>query len=80
MADKSQRQKGRDGVPSSLDVAIDALNRAKDATSVAPANTAFTSAGVLLTTIRVGSLRDHVFQLPADVYRSRWPTKRTISN
>jgi len=80
MADKSKRQKGRDGVPSSLDVAIHALNRAKDATSVAPANAAFTSAGVLLTTIRVGSIPDHVFQLPADVYRTRWPTKQTISN
>ena len=80
MTDKSQRPMGRDGVPSSLDVAIDALNRAKEATSVALANAAFTSVGVLLVTIRVGSPPDHVFRLPADVYRARWPKKRTISN
>jgi len=80
MADKSQRQEERDGVPSSLDVAIDALNRAKEAMSVAPDNAAFSSASVLLTTIGVGLLPVHVYRLLANVYRTRWPTKRTMSN
>ena len=80
MAEKSQRPKGRDSDLPSLDITIGALNRAKEATSITPAMAAFTSAGVLLTTIRVGSLPDRVFRLPADVYRTRWPTKRAISN
>ena len=46
---------GRDGVLS-LNMAIDALNLAKEAASVTPAKAAFTSAGVLLTMNRVGSL------------------------
>ena len=58
MAGKSQRPKGQNGVPSSLDAAIGALNRAKEAMSVTPAEAAFTSAGVLLAMIiRVGSFR-----------------------
>ena len=61
MADKSQRSKGRDSGLPSLDITIGALNRAKEATSITPAMAAFTSAGVLLTTIRVGSLPDRVF-------------------
>ena len=50
MGDKSQ------GVLPSLNVAIGALNRAKEATSVTPAKTAFTSASVLLTMIRAVGL------------------------
>ena len=61
MADKSRRPKGQDGGLPSLETTIGALNRAKEATSITPAMAAFTSAGLLLTTIRVGSLPDHVF-------------------
>ena len=60
MAGESQGQKGRDSVLSSLNMAIGALNRAKEATSVTPAKAMFTSAGVLLTMIRVGFLPVHV--------------------
>ena len=61
MADKSRRPKGQDGGLPSLETTIGALNRAKEATSITPAMAAFTSAGLLLTTIRVGSLPDHLF-------------------
>ena len=71
MTTKSQGSKGQDGVLSSLNTAIDALNRAEEATSVIPAKAMFTSAGVLLTMIRVGFLPVHVDRLPANVYRTR---------
>jgi hypothetical protein len=60
MTDKSQQPKERDGVLSSLNTAIGALNRAKEATSVTPVKATFTSAGTLLTTIRVGFPPIHV--------------------
>ena len=53
MDPKSQRQKGRDRVLSSLNVAIEALNLAKDAAGIAPAQAAFSSVSALLTMIRV---------------------------
>ena len=53
MADKSEQPKGQGDAFSSLNVAIDGLNRAKDATSFTSAKTAFMSASVLLATIRV---------------------------
>ena len=80
MANKSQRQKERDGVLSSLNMAVDALNRAKRATSMTPAKAAFTSAGILLTMIRVGSPPVNVGRSLANVYRTRWPTKWDMSN
>jgi hypothetical protein len=49
----SQQQKGRDGVLSTLDVSIQALNLAKDSCGIPPAQIAFGSASVLLTMIRV---------------------------
>jgi hypothetical protein len=55
MTENSQRPKGRDGALSSLNEAINALNRA-EVTGIIPAKNAFTSAGVLLTMIRVGFL------------------------
>ena len=64
----------------SLNMAIGALNRAKGATSATPAKAAFTSAGILLTRIRVNFLPIHVGRLLANVYRTRWPTKLTMSN
>ena len=64
----SQRPKGRDGALSSLNMAIDALNLAKDIVDVAPAKAAFGSVSALLTMIRVrfclfcdDELRAHVY-------------------
>ena len=53
---KSQRPKGRGGALSSLNMAIEALNLAKEISSITPAKAAFGSVGVLLTMIRVRSL------------------------
>ena len=53
MATKTQRPKGRDGVVSSLNMAIDGLNLAKELSSVTPAKAVFGSVGILLTMIRV---------------------------
>ena len=52
----SQQPKGRDGILSTLDVFIQALNLAKDTCGIPPAQVAFGSASVLLTLIRVRSL------------------------
>jgi len=71
MTGKSQRPKGRNRVLSSLDVAIGGLNLAKEATTVIPAKTAFTSASVLLAMIRVSFLPARVGQLLANVCRTR---------
>ena len=53
MATKSQQPKGPDGFLSSLDMAIDALNLAKEVSSITPAKAAFGSVAILLTMIRV---------------------------
>jgi hypothetical protein len=53
MDTSSQRPKGRDGALSSLNVAIDAINLAKDIVDIAPAKAAFGSVSALLTMIRV---------------------------
>ena len=53
---KSQRPKGRRGALSTLSVAVDALNVAKDISCIAPAQAAFSAVSVLLTMIRVSSL------------------------
>ena len=63
MADKSRRPKGRDGALSSLNVAIDGLNLAKELSSITPAKAVFGSVSVLLAMIRVSFLLcDEVFQ------------------
>ena len=51
--EETQRPKGQDGALSSLDVAIEALNLAKETADIAPAKVAFGSVSVLLTTVRV---------------------------
>ena len=63
MADKSQRPRGRDAVLSSLNMAIDALNLAKELSSVTPAKAVFGTVTILLTMIKVRSLlfRDEIF-------------------
>lgn len=50
-----QQPKGRDGVLSSFNVAIDAMNLAKDTLDITSAQAAFGSVSVLLTMIRVRS-------------------------
>ena len=52
----SQQPKGRDGVPPTLDVFIQALNFAKDSCGIPPAQVAFGSASALLSMIRVRSI------------------------
>jgi hypothetical protein len=53
MASTSQPQKGRDVVLPTLDMFIQALNIAKDACGIPPAQIALGSASTLLTIIRV---------------------------
>ena len=47
------RPKRQDGVVTSLNIAIEAMNLAKEASSMTPATVAFSSVSLLLTTIRV---------------------------
>ena len=54
MTDDSQQQKGRDWVIPAVNMAIDGLSMAKEATSGTPANPVFGPAAALLTMIRVG--------------------------
>ena len=65
MAENSQRPKGRDGVLSSLNVAIEGLNLAKEVSSATPAKAVFGSVAILLTMIRVSFLLfcDETFQV-----------------
>ena len=49
----AQRQERRDGALSLLNVAIEAMNLAKEVSSVTPAKAVFGSVSVLLTMIRV---------------------------
>ena len=64
MATESQQPKKQEGVISSLNVAIDIVNLAKEASSVTPATVAFGSVSILLTMIRVRLLfRDGIPRL-----------------
>ena len=56
MTDKSQQPEGQDGVLSTLNVAIDTLNLAKEVASITPAKAAFGSVAILLAMVRVGPL------------------------
>ena len=80
MADKSKEPKEQDNYLSLLNIAIDALSRAKEAEIATPAQTAFTLASVLLTMIRVGFLLARLCRLVVNVYRTRWSLKWTTSN
>ena len=68
MPSTSKQLKGQDGTISSLNVAIEALNLAKEAASVTPAKGVFGSVSILLTMIRVRFLSYgrmlHVHVLP----------------
>ena len=72
MAAKSQGPKGQNGALSSLNVAIDSLNRAKEASSIAPAKVAFSSASDLLILARVCFDPVHIgLSLANNVFRTR---------
>ena len=49
----SRREKWQDGILSSLNAAIEAMNLAKEVASITPAKAVFGSVSVLLTMIRV---------------------------
>ena len=59
MATKPQESKARDGLLSSLNTAIDALNLAKEISSATPAKAVFGSVSALLTMIKVCGLLFH---------------------
>ena len=65
-----QQPGARGGALYSLNMAIDTLNLAKEATGLTPAKAAFESARDLLTTIRVSFFHVHVGRLLTDVYRT----------
>ena len=52
----SQRSKGQEGAISALDAAIEALNLAKELSSITPARAVFGSVSVILVMIRVSFL------------------------
>ena len=56
MEAKSQRPEGREGAILALDVAIEALNLAKELSSITPAKAVFGSVSVILVMIKVGFL------------------------
>ena len=53
MEAEPQRPKGRDGTLSSLNIAIEAMNLAKEVSSITPAKAVFGSVSILLTMVRV---------------------------
>ena len=66
-----QRQKRRNDTLTSLNVEIDALNLAKDKTTVKQAKDAFSSASAVLATIRVSPVPIHSSCLLANERRTR---------
>ena len=79
MTVKSQRPKGRDGILSSLNMAIDALNLAKEVSSITPAKAVFGTVAILLTTIRVSLLFfcDEKFRISHKV-RTQWSMNKVM--
>ena len=63
--------RGRGGVLSSLNMTINALDLAKESTGVTPARTAFTSASVLLTLIKVRFLPIYASRPSANAHKTR---------
>jgi hypothetical protein len=63
MATKSQRPKGREGVITSLNAAIEVTTLAGNLSSITPAKAVFGTVSVLLTMIKVCPLlRGEIFQ------------------
>jgi len=61
MTTKSQQPKNREGALSSLNVAIDIVNLAKEVSDVTPAKATFGTVSILLTMIRVRLLCNGMF-------------------
>jgi len=53
MQARPQRPNGRDGTLSSLNITIEAMNLAKEVSSITPAKAVFGSVSILLTMVRV---------------------------
>ena len=68
MATTSKQPKGRDGLISSLNVTVEALNLAKEISGIAPAKAAFGSVSALLTMIRVCFLPFYDDELRVHMY------------
>ena len=64
----SKRQKRRDDALSLLDVAIEAVNLAKEISSPTPAKAVFGTVSILLTTIRVRLILFYNGELWVDMY------------
>ena len=73
MTDKSKRPKERDGITSALNAAIEALNLAKEISSITPAKAVFGSVSIILAAIRVSFLPVNVFldQLQTEIHPGR---------
>ena len=56
MAAEPQRPKGREGTTLVLNATIEALNLAKELSSITPAKAVFGSVSIILTTIKVSLL------------------------
>ena len=56
MEARSQRPKGREGTISTLNAAIEAMNLAKEVSSITPAKAVFGTVSVILAMIRVSFL------------------------
>ena len=80
MTDKSQHPRGREGVLSTLNLAIDGLNLAKEVSSVTPAKVAFGTVAIFLTMIRVSPLLSYNDTAGSCIARTRWLTNGTTSN
>ena len=76
----SRRQKRQDDALALLNMAIEAVNLAKEISSITPAKVVFGSVGVLLTMIRVRSpiLRGCI--LSSRAIRTRWSIKPITSS
>ena len=67
MAVEPQRPKTREGVISTLNAAIEAMNLANERTSITPAKAVFDSASVVLTMTRVCLLLVCVVRLQTEI-------------
>jgi hypothetical protein len=71
MDPKSQRSKRQDATLSALNAAIEAMNLAKEVSSMTPAKAIFGSVSVILAMIRVGPFRVSRDEPQANVHRIR---------
>ena len=80
MTANPQRPKGRDGTLASLNIAIEAMNLAKEVSSVTPAKAVFGSVSILLTMVKVRSVVSYTRMSCSRAARTRWPTNWTMSS